>query len=976
MSTDIRNDAPGALRTEAMGITLKFDRTGPSTGRISWNIPQPAVGCSSDTQAYCGIVLTIDTTSNNTSKLPTNGTVYSSDPTADKNLFAGDTIGSSMVVGAFYRDRTTTFFDVSGLSQHASYFVSGFPVDCENRYYREGVHAYSLDYKQDGTQPTSGTQVVVLNPSTPPGGVLPTDATGLSIGTDYSFNIKQGLVPAPNRPLHAQECAPSPFVYTIQVAGGNAQTYQELLDAINVQLQLIDNPPQGANPPASGSLYYKTSSKQLFQWDGYNHVELDVIVQATAPNILVVGTFWLSASGLNRWDGAVWQPVSIIEYGSDPTQPQCETTYWFDGTYGYVWTGNAWKKLSTTIQLTDPSLYAPAPCGSFWYNPTLYQLKAWNDTLELWVNTTAVQYSEPPTALSVGTYWFSDVTQTMSVWSAGWTAVATRITEIEPTVGVIAGTLWYNPSSSILKVRNATNTAWTVTDLIVFDTDPTIVGFCSNWWNTTTDEMYVWDGITLTWVLVTNFFQQSNDPTDPPMFAEGAVWYNPSTSALSVWQNACFKPVAFVDFPTDPRTTIPVGHVWHDTAADLWYEMTATGWQLIEPVDSAQDPSILALGAMWMNSSTNSLSSWNGISWVSVTYSTQPLTPSKGAKWFNTATNTLMVWNGEMWVVQLPKITVDFNCNGNFIFTDTSVGSLSWVSIENVDLFSSLTTGFRINNPEPGTDGVSAETLYNEVGIGTDGTNDERLQLGNEIRFALGYPTVEVELAPEQINFAIDSALQTYREHCSHAYSRGYFFLQINSEEQRYLLTNKVSGMNKIVQVMGVHRLTSAFLSSAHGAGVYGQIVLQHLYNMGTFDLLSYHLMSEYTKTMEILFANRVTFNWNEQTRELWLHQRFPFSERLCLVDAAVERTEQQLLSDRVSRPWLRRWATAEAMLMLANSRGKYASLPGAGGGVSLNASDLRTQATTDKDICMAEIQDFVVDTPETWGLNSTFIFG
>ena len=182
--------------------------------------------------------------------------------------------------------------------------------------------------------------------------------------------------------------------------------------------------------------------------------------------------------------------------------------------------------------------------------------------------------------------------------------------------------------------------------------------------------------------------------------------------------------------------------------------------------------------------------------------------------------------------------------------------------------------------------------------------------------------------------------------------------------------------MNKIVDVLGVHRLTSSFLSSAHGAGVYGQIVMQNLYNMGTFDLLSYHIMSEYTKTMEMLFAGRVTYTWNEQSRELWLHHRFPFSERLVLVDAAVERTEQQLLSDRNAGPWIRKYAIAEAMMILANTRGKFASLPGAGGSVSLNASDLRQQAVTDKESCMAEITDFVLDYPEEWGLQSTFTMG
>jgi len=1013
---DIRTDAPGLLRTEAMSMSIKFDRTGPTTGRITWNIPRPAAGCAADDQAYCGIIVTIDGTANNSTKLPVNGTVYNSDPTADGNLFAGDTIGSSKVVGAFYHDRTTTFMDISGLTENGAYFVSGFPVDCENRYYREGIHAYSLNYQQDGTQPTSGTQVVILNPAASSnGGVEPTDVTGLVSGITYTFKIRQGLVPKPNRPLSSQECVPTPFSYTITIAGDRAQTYQDLLNTINTQLQLVDNPPQGPNPPNAGAYYYDSVNQKLYLWDGTQHTEQLVIIQATAPNTVVLGTYWYDTTSniLSVYDGTAWSTVNVISFSRNPASPNCETTYWFDGTNGYTWNGNAWCLHNIFTGPVDPSMWQPAPCGSFWYNDVEFELWAWDDTQEMWKSTNAVQHTIAPNTIPSGThhydvtdpaaplliidtngsFWFNTTTSKLNHYgiqidpitsntlpgeAVGWIEVSTaRITEVEPTLTVIAGTLWYNPSTMVLKQRNVGNTAWTALDVIVYDTDPTLVAYCSNWWNTANDQMYVWDGVNNTWNQVANFWQQSEDPTTPPSFAENDLWYDPTTGKLYYWQNNCFIETEYLLYPTDPRTTIPNGTVWHDTINDLWFVKTPTSWNPIDITFSNTDPTTLSAGTLWINTSANSsLQMWNGVAWVALTYSNQPLTPTTGMQWFNTTTNKLMTWNGANWSFATPKLLAEFNCNGNLIFTDTSVGSLSWTSIENVDLFSSLAVGFRIDNPNPGSDGVSSEPLYQEIGIGTDGTNDERLQLMTEIRYALGYPTVDVELAPEQLMQCIDLALQTLREHSSICYTRGFFFLNIHSETQKYLLTNKVSGMHKIVDINGVHRLTSAFLSSAHGAGVYGQIVLQHLYNMGTFDLLSYHIMTEYTKNLEILFAGRITYTWNEQTRELWLHHRYPFAERMVLIDASVERTEQQIISDRICRPWIRKWATAEAQMMLANTRGKFSTLPGAGGGVTLNASDLRQQATTDKEQCMAEIFDFVVDNPEEWGVQSSFTFG
>jgi hypothetical protein len=190
---------------------------------------------------------------------------------------------------------------------------------------------------------------------------------------------------------------------------------------------------------------------------------------------------------------------------------------------------------------------------------------------------------------------------------------------------------------------------------------------------------------------------------------------------------------------------------------------------------------------------------------------------------------------------------------------------------------------------------------------------------------------------------------------------------------------------------MGAYRVTSSFLSTAFGSGVYGQIALQHLYTMGTFDLLSFHLVSQYIETMEMLFASRLTFMWNEHTRELAFFQTFGAgrsvsgnqtdngsgipAERI-LLDCTLERSEQELLTDRWTKSWIERYASAEARMMLAEIRGKYASLPGAGGGVALNAGELRAIADGDKEICYQQLEDFVVNDIENYGMGTAFVIG
>ena len=126
---------------------------------------------------------------------------------------------------------------------------------------------------------------------------------------------------------------------------------------------------------------------------------------------------------------------------------------------------------------------------------------------------------------------------------------------------------------------------------------------------------------------------------------------------------------------------------------------------------------MLTAGTLWYNPTDKSLQMWNGIAWVTLMFSTQPLTPQKGAQWFNTATSKLMEWDGYEWVYATPRVTAEFNCFGNMVFTDMAPGSLSWVRITDVDLFSSLTLDATIKLPAPGTDGVSSEPLYEEIGF-------------------------------------------------------------------------------------------------------------------------------------------------------------------------------------------------------------------------------------------------------------------
>ncbi len=977
-------DSPFRIRTEGQEITLNFTRTGPTTGRISWNIPSPPAGCaavgstnsSQPNQAYNGIIITVDSASVTTATAPVNGTVYTADPTVDQNLFAGDRISTALVVGAFYGDTTTTFFDISGLTENAPYFVSGYAVDAQNRYHTEGVHAYSLEFSRSlkGSDDVAGYQTIEI-------AVAPANSTGLVPGELYTFQIDTTNIDGYYSTVENVKKVTFP---EITINGVDAETFSDLITAINIGIAKIGNPPQSIEAPNTGSYYWNASLQQLFVWDGSQSVPVTAIVEPTDPTIRTVGDYWYNPTTklLKRYDGTIWQPQTVISYFQDITTPSCDDI-WFNGTNSFRRDGTVWHELTTRIQEIDPSLSLCPPCGTYWYDTTSAHLFNWNVVNSMWDSVAAIYWNINPSTPAMNSFWYDETHKVLNQWDVIWNPIAAIQSATTPSAPAI-NAYWFNTTTEILSQWNGL--AWIQLPVLIWTIDPTVRESGDLWWDSVTNVLYTWDVLTSSWVTVLSFTQAATDPNLPPTLTTNDAWFVLSTSILRVWDGSQWVVATYISTLTDPM--IPtLNEVWYNTTSHAWNFWNGVSWSALNPIDSSIEPDTITLpvGSFWVDTTTNQLKQWNGIAWISMLFSTVPPAPAIGMMWFNTVTNILMTWTKAGWVPAQPVAIVELNSDGNIIFTSTTVGSQSFVGIIDGTLFSTiigalppnpnLPDGPKINWPVPGTDGVNSTPQNEQPGVGDVLSADERRHMIENIMAQLGYPVVEVELSKYQLDFAISTAIQVFRNLSGMGYKRAFFFLTTNQNQQQYILTDKVVGFNKIVSVMDVYRMTSAFMGQTYGAGVFGQVALQQLYAMGTFDLLSYHIVSDYLDQLEILSATRVLSQWNEHTRTLDMLNTFYNNERV-LVDAAIERSEQELLTDRHTQPWIQKYATATARKILAQIRGKYASLPGAGGGVTLNAMDLSARADAEIAECMLEIDNFTANNPEEWGLESTLIIG
>ena len=1021
------NDVAFQLKTEAENINFEFKQGVPSTGSgtIEWTIPEPAAGCESGHPgAYAGMVILLSKTPVTAKEIPQNGKVYLADPTASFNLHTGDKIGDALVVGAIYEceekangGELTTSIVITDLDPNVSYYIAGYASDCQFRYHSDGIRAYSDEYGNGDEPDTPSMQTISFGQAK----VLPTDGTDLSPGVTYSFDLVVD---------HAAPTGTDFAVIPIDIDGLDALTYDDLLFQINNQIKLANNPPQSPIPPNAGTFWYDVVNEKLYQFDGAAYSLVPAIIEATDPTVAANGTYWYdTANDLTylRVAGAWVLQVTIV-YATDPRTPTT-SDYWFDGTEGKSWNGTTWCEVPTTIQVIDPSLCEEPADGTFWFDMENAILYDRNTESKTWEETAAISWDEDPQALSDGTYWFDLNTNTLNeittgVWADITNNAGVYIIEDEP-VAPLDGDLWYIPSTEILSVYVLATTSWDVTPVLVWPGDPTDTTSCDLWWRTTDDVLFVWDSTNLEWDQVANFVVSPIDPAASPIIILDSLWYNSDMDKMYKWDGSGWEVVSTILHPTDPTLGVD-GEVWHNTTDNTFFVWGTGTWNAIDPVESETDPTLLANGTYWFDTTNNSLWVRNGVTWISVAYTTTPMIPSLNSMWYDTSTNTLYTWNGSTYIETHGIASAAINSKGDIIFSGAEGGSgqivlipvpngantrgvgcaligsgyadygQTGVSAGASCQYNSLSgemaypvrdilpSGFLWEHVMPvatilqtveGQDGIPGLPSYEVLGVGDDGTPDERRELADSLRAQLGHPIVTVELSKYQIDTAIQGALESFRKRSSLAYKRGFFFLDVIPGQSHYKLTNKRIGYNKIVTITAINRFTSAFLSTAHGSGIYGQVVMQHLYNMGTYDLTSFHLVSQYVEQMEHLFATRIVFNWDEDQRKLDIFQAFTRPERM-LLDCMVERTEQNLLKDRFAKSWIERYALSECQFMLAQIRGKFGSLPGAGGGVSLNASELVSLAENNRAELMEQIDDFIVQDVENLGMHSTFIIG
>ena len=277
----------------------------------------------------------------------------------------------------------------------------------------------------------------------------------------------------------------------------------------------------------------------------------------------------------------------------------------------------------------------------------------------------------------------------------------------------------------------------------------------------------------------------------------------------------------------------------------------------------------------------------------------------------------------------------------------------------------------KVNTDQEGT------STSDKIAIGSDGSYAERAALIKILQGQLGWPQTCVELKEEQFNIAMDNALQNYRQLSAGAYRRAFILYKLMPNQQLYFLNSAIDKTDHIVDIHKIHRMGPLGVFGGGPNDVWSQAFAARYYDLaqGGGDILSAYEVQMYGEELERIFAGELTFQWNEFKRELFLTRAVRGFETV-IIECMLERSEQEIFTDRWCQQYIQNWALAELKMMLGIIRSKYASgTPGAAGTINLNGELLISEARQDMTELKEELLNYEYGGPVTHG-NCAFLMG
>lgn len=232
----------------------------------------------------------------------------------------------------------------------------------------------------------------------------------------------------------------------------------------------------------------------------------------------------------------------------------------------------------------------------------------------------------------------------------------------------------------------------------------------------------------------------------------------------------------------------------------------------------------------------------------------------------------------------------------------------------------------------------------------------ERLYKSCYVR--LGGASIRVELEDIDYDTAWDIGVRTYRSLSTKSVYKTMAFMVLEKGKQIYTLPDSIDNVMKIVRTGSGFGTGAGAEFDPWNAATANLILRDARPTSGFMGLATYDLFVQFTETIDRLFATELNFLYRPENQTLVIYQ-IPKGAEKIMLECSVLKSFDELLADHFARKWLEDYTLANLKIILGRKYGKFASLPGAQGGVSLGGAALIQEGQQEIEKLEKDILDF-----------------
>lgn len=226
------------------------------------------------------------------------------------------------------------------------------------------------------------------------------------------------------------------------------------------------------------------------------------------------------------------------------------------------------------------------------------------------------------------------------------------------------------------------------------------------------------------------------------------------------------------------------------------------------------------------------------------------------------------------------------------------------------------------------------------------------------ISLRLGGGIIDLELDPDHYNAAWNFAVATYRQRAQNAYEESYMLLEIQQNQNSYILPQEVTKVRQVFRrTVGLETGPSATSFDPFSSAILNTYLLNYNYSGG---LATYDLYAGYVELAARMFGGYVIFTFNSVTKEIQFVRDFKGTGERVLLWTDNLKPEIVLIQDPQIGVWLSNWTLAQLKVTIGEAREKYGTIAGPQGGTTLNGTAMKTEGKEAMLALIEELKHFV----------------